>query len=66
MAEGIEIKGLATAFEAAVIGVVLDRIAEEDRAARRGPVRDSRSLSPWMLAERPEEPNMPREILRPR
>ena len=66
MIEGIEIKGGATAFEAAVIGVVLDRIAEEERAARRGPARDSRTLSPWMLAGRPEEPNLPREILRPR
>ena len=66
MIEGIEIKGGASEFEAAVIGVVLDRISEEERAARQGPARDSRTLSLWMLADRPEEPNLPGEILRPR
>lgn len=65
MVEGIEIKGGAGEFEAAVIAVVLDRIAEEERAAREGPRRDS-SLSAWVLAERPEEPNLPLEIVRPR
>ncbi len=66
MIEGIEIRGGAGEFEAAVIAVVLDRIAEEERAARLGPRRDSFALSPWMLAGRPEEPNLPREIVRPR
>lgn len=65
MIEGVEIRGGAGEFEAAVIAVVLDRIAEEERVARQGPRRDSRMLPAWMLAGRPEEPNMPRELLRP-
>ena len=65
MIEGVEIRGGAGKFEAAVIAVVLDRIAEEERAARHGPRRDSRTLPAWMLAGRPEEPNVPRELLRP-
>jgi hypothetical protein len=64
MAEGIEIKGGASEFDAAVIAVVLDRIAEEERLAWETP-RNHSSLSPWMLAGRPEEPNLPREIIRP-
>ncbi len=65
MVEGIEIKGGAGEFEAAVIAVVLDRIAEEERAAREGPRSDS-SLSAWVLAERPQQPNLPLEIVHPR
>ena len=65
MIENVEIRGRPGEFEAAVIGVVLDRIAEEERVARQGPRRDSRSLPAWMLAGRPEEPNMPRDLLRP-
>jgi hypothetical protein len=65
MIEGVEIRGRAGEVEAAVIAVVLDRIAEEERLARKGPPPNSRVLSPWMLAGRPEEPNMPRDLLRP-
>jgi hypothetical protein len=64
MTEGIEIRGGAGEFEAAVIAVVLDRIAEEERAARLGREDDS-SMSAWMLAERPEQPNLPLDIVRP-
>jgi hypothetical protein len=64
MPEGIEIRGGAGAFEAAVIAVVLDRIDEEERAARHGKGHDP-TLSPWMLADRPEVPNVPMEIIRP-
>ena len=64
MRETIEIRGGAGEFEAAVIAVVLDRIAEEERAAMQGP-RSEASLSAWMLAERPEVPNLPMEIIRP-
>jgi hypothetical protein len=65
MIEGVEIRGRPGEFEAAVIAVVLDRIAEEERIARKGPPPNSRLLPPWMLAGRPEEPNMPRDLLRP-
>lgn len=65
MAEGLTIRGGAGPFEAAVIAVVLDRIAEEERAALQGPPRHSRALPPWMLVGRPEEPNSPRDILKP-
>jgi hypothetical protein len=66
MIRDIEIRGGAGKFEAALIGVVLDRITEEERAAGQAPKDGSRPLPAWMLADRPEEPNMPREILRPR
>jgi hypothetical protein len=62
---GIRIRGGASAFEAALIAVVLDRIAEEERVARQAPHDGSRPLPAWMVAGRPEEPNLPRDILRP-
>lgn len=64
MPDGVVIKGGAGAFEAAVIAVVLDRITEEERAAREGR-RNEPSLSSWMRVGRLEEPNMPRDILLP-
>jgi hypothetical protein len=66
MIRDIEIRGGAGEFEAALIAVVLDRINEEERAASQAPKDGSRPLPAWMLAERPEEPNMPRDFLRPR
>jgi hypothetical protein len=65
MPEGIVIRGGAGEFEAAVIAVVLDRIAEDERAARLGRRRSESALSAWVLAGRPEEPNQPLEIVRP-
>jgi hypothetical protein len=65
MIEGVEIRGGAGEFDAAVIAVVLDRISEEERAARQGAPRLSNALPPWVLAGRPEEPNMPRDLLKP-
>jgi hypothetical protein len=62
---GIQIRGGASEFEAALIAVVLDRIAEEERVARQAPRDGSRPLPTWMMAGRPEEPNMPRDIVRP-
>ncbi|HEY7469976.1 MAG TPA: hypothetical protein VIC07_10675 [Acidimicrobiia bacterium] len=62
--DGIVIRGGAGEFEAAVIAVVLDRIAEEERAAREG-LRRRTGLSPWVLAGRPDEPNMPLDIVHP-
>jgi hypothetical protein len=62
---GIEIRGGAGEFEAALIAVVLDRITEEERVTRQRPKDGSRPLPSWVLAGRPEEPNMPRDIVRP-
>jgi hypothetical protein len=64
MIEGIEIRGGAGEFEAAVIAVVLDRIAQEDRAARAGGSGRPSGLAPWVLAGLPEEPNLPLDIVR--
>ncbi len=66
MIRDIEIRGGAGEFEAALIAVVLDRITEEENAAMQAPKYGSRPIPAWMLADRPEEPNMPRDILRPR
>jgi hypothetical protein len=63
--KGVQIRGGASEFEAALIAVVLDRIAEEERVARQAPRDGSRPLPAWMMAGRPEEPNMPQEIVRP-
>jgi hypothetical protein len=63
--KGLQIRGGASQFEAALIAVVLDRIAEEERVARQAPKDGSRPLPAWMMAARPEEPNMPREIVKP-
>lgn len=65
MSEGIEIKGGADEFEAAVIAVVIDRIALEEEAARRGRPDELPGLSAWVRALAPEEPNMPREVVSP-
>jgi hypothetical protein len=62
---GIQIRGGASAFEAALIAVVLDRISEEERVIREAPPDGSRPLPAWMVAGLPEEPNMPRDIVRP-
>ncbi len=62
---GIEIRGGASAFEAALIAVVLDRITEEERVSRQAPRDGSRPLPSWLLAGRTEEPNMPRDIVKP-
>lgn len=65
MTEGMEIKGGADEFEAAVIAVVIDRIAFEEEAARRGRPDRLPGLSAWVRALAPEEPNMPREVVAP-
>lgn len=66
MDERIEIKGGAGEFEAAVIGVVLDRIAEEEARAREGrPDQPYKPLPAWMRALHPEDPDAPRETIRP-
>jgi len=61
MSDGIEIRGGAGEFEAAVIAVVLDRIAEDERVAREGRPKSESGLSAWMRAIHPEEPDTPLE-----
>ena len=65
MIRGFEIKGGAGEFEAAVIAVVLDRIAREEEAARRGVGSRQPRLSAWVRALAPEDPQRPREQVWP-
>lgn len=65
MTRDIEIQGGAGEFEAAVIAVVLDRIAREEEAARRGVGRPQPGLSAWVRALLPEQPDRPRETVWP-
>jgi hypothetical protein len=65
MIRPIEIKGGATEFEAAVIAVVLDRIARDEQAARQGRGGRKPGLPAWVRVLQPEEPHMPREAVHP-
>ncbi len=64
--DGIEIRGGAGEFEAAVIAVVLDHIASQEAEARRGrqPGRDSR-IPAWIRATYPDQPDLPLEQVKP-
>ncbi len=58
MVDGVEIRGGAGEFEAAVIAVVLDQIVRDELAARQG--KDSVTgpgLSAWVRALLPEQPD---------
>jgi hypothetical protein len=57
---GFEIKGGADEFEAAVIAVVLDYIAAEERAAIERRAAESGSLSAWKRAIDPHGGLIPR------
>lgn len=61
----IEIKGGASEFEAAVIAVVLDRIANEEAAARQGKTKRLNEIPAWVRAVQPERPLPPSDSLRP-
>jgi hypothetical protein len=50
MVEGVEIRGGADEFEAAVIAIVLDRIDSEESAARSGVGRRGPELPAWVRA----------------
>jgi hypothetical protein len=68
MVEGLQIKGGADEFEAAVIAVVIDQIAREEKAARLGKksVPGGQFLSAWVRAGLlPDDPAQPRETVRP-
>lgn len=65
MIEGIEIKGGAGEFEAAVVAVVIDRITRDETAASRFRGGRGPGLPAWVRAMSPEDPRSPREIVRP-
>lgn len=61
MVEGVEIRGGADEFQAAVIAVVLDHIAREEQEARAAPPVGAAALPAWVEALRGEEwPGRPR------
>ncbi len=60
MNENIEIRGGAGEFEAAVIAVVLDRLATEEKAARQG--APQQGLSAWVRALEPDESDLPLDL----
>lgn len=62
MTERVQIKGGAGEFEAAVIAVVLDKIARDEKQALQGTIDPGPGLSAWVRALFPEEPNMPRDL----
>lgn len=61
----IEIKGGAGQFEAAVIAVVLDRIAGEESAARQRQGVRKPGLPAWVRAVQPVDPRLPGEQIWP-
>ena len=65
MIEDFEIRGGADEFEAAVIAVVLDQIARDEKAAAQGLSDSGSGVAAWVRALFPEEPNMPREVVWP-
>ncbi len=66
MAERVDIRGGAGEFEAAVIAVVLDEIARQERRGAEGRPVASSLMPAWIRALSPrDEPNMPREAVWP-
>lgn len=59
MTDGIEIRGGASEFEAAVIAVVLDRIAQDEEAAAERRARSPHMLPAWVRAMRDDQPAHP-------
>lgn len=59
MADGIEIRGGASEFEAAVIAVVLDRIRQDEKTAKERRSKSSPILPAWMRATREDKPFHP-------
>lgn len=61
----IEIKGGAGEFEAAVIAVVLDRIAQEEVEARSGKRAKLSGLPAWVRAVQPDRGRLPGDAVHP-
>ncbi len=59
MIEGVEIKGGAGPFEAAVIAVVLDRISQNENRGQPTPSGSDLTLTPWMRAVLDDEADWP-------
>jgi hypothetical protein len=65
VSDRIEIKGGASEFDAAVIAVVIDRIAREETAARQERGSRKPGLSSWVRALSQEQPGKPRDQVWP-
>lgn len=65
MNDGVEIRGGASEFEAAVIAVVLDRIAQDEKTAAERSSRNPPVLPAWVRAVRPADPAHPLDTTRP-
>jgi hypothetical protein len=65
MREGLEIKGGATEFEAAVIAIVLDEVERMEKAARTGRVDRGAAIPAWVRAMAQERPGEPRQVVAP-
>lgn len=65
MSVDVTIKGGAGEFEAAVVAVVLDRIARDEAAARQGRGKAKERLPAWVRAIHPGEPKHPQDVIRP-
>lgn len=65
MYEGVEIKGGAGEFEAAVIAIVLDNLAREENAARQRAPKISNEISPWVRAAPQLQPHQPSPAIDP-
>lgn len=59
------IRGGAGEFEAAVIAVVLDRLAAEEKAARTGRAGNGNALPAWVTVLQSEPGPLPLEVKRP-
>lgn len=65
MNRSFEIKGGAGEFEAAVVAVVLDRIARDEAAARQRRGKPKAGLPAWVRATMPEDARRPWEPVFP-
>ncbi|HEX6298873.1 MAG TPA: hypothetical protein VF148_00205 [Acidimicrobiia bacterium] len=65
MRDDVEIKGGAGEFEAAVIAVIIDRIAREESAARQRRGDRGPGLPAWVRAVKPGDPRHPRGTVHP-
>lgn len=65
MIADLKIKGGAGEFEAAVVAVVLDRIARAEAAARQSRGEPKTGLPAWVRVIQRGEPTTPRDVIRP-